>query len=508
MASTAQYPSGEPVRTILIIGGGAAGWMTAGVLARCLPAQLYSISLVEPAQRLGGLATLDAGEATLPPIAAVHQLLGLDDAALLGGADATYSLGSAVSGFAPPAGPYFRTFGRFGANIEGVAFHNLLERMRRKGMTANLEEYSIAAVAARLGRFAPSAAGKDPLAAAYDHGWHLDAADHRALLREAAQRAGVARVAGEVADVVLRGADGFVEAVLLADGRRLEADLFIDCTPEATLIEGALGSGWEDWRHWLPCDRAIAARVDRAGDPPPYWQAEAQAAGWRWRIPLGGSDGHGLVYASGFCSDDEAEAALRASLGSGAGTLRRARFASGRRRSMWIRNCVAIGEAACVLDPLEPTALQIAQDGIGTLLDLMPRKACNASEADEFNRLMAETVERMRDFLILRYKANARAEPFWAERRAMAVPDLLAHKMRVFEATGRVLEWDEETFFEADWVAVYFGQGMRPRTYDALADTLDAKLVREQMTGMRNRILAAAEALPTHRAFIEAQLGG
>jgi len=508
MASNAQNPSGEPVRSILIVGGGTAGWMTAGVLARCLPAQLYRIGLVETAERRGGLAALDAGEATLPPITAVNQLFGLDDAALLRGADATYSLGSSVTGFARPGTSYFRTFGRFGANIQGVAFHNLLERMRRKGMTASLEDYSIAAVAARLGRFAPPAAGDDPLLTAYDHGWHWDAADYRALLRAAAQHAGVARVAGEVADVALRGADGFVEAVVLADGRRLEADLFIDCTPEARLIEGALGSGWEDWRHLLPCDRAVAARCDRAGDPPPYWQAEAQAAGWRWRIPLGESDGCGLVYASGFCSDDEAEAALRASLGSGAGTLQRARFASGRRRNMWIRNCVAIGDAACVLDPLEPTALQIVQDGIGTLLNLMPRKACDAGETDEFNRLMGETVERMRDFLILRYKANARAEPFWAERRAAAVPDLLEHKMRVFEASGRVLEWDEETFFEADWVAVYFGQEMRPRHYDAFADTIDAKLLRERMAEMRRSILAAAESLPTHRAFIEAQLRG
>ncbi len=381
--------------------------------------------------------------------------------------------------------------------------------MRRKGLAATLEDHSLAVVAARLGRFAPPATDLDSILSTYDHAWHWDGAAYRRLLRVAAERAGVTRIEGEVADVARRGSDGFIEAVVLADGRRLEADLFLDCTPEGALIEGVLQSGWEDWRRWLPCDRVVALRCERAGDPPPHWQAQAHASGWRWRIPMLGSDGVGHVYASGFSSDDTAEAELRAALGGARSTpAKLASFASGRRRKMWIANCVAIGASACVLDPIEPTALQIIQEGLGNLLGLLPYRNRADGEVDEFNRLMSETVERMRDFLILHYKANAHAEPFWTERRAAPVPELLAHKLRLFEASGRVIEWDEESFFEADWVAVYFGQGVVPRHYDALADVPDAKLVRDRMAEMRKAIQAAAEAMPTHRAAIEAGLRG
>lgn len=488
-----------PIRSILIVGGGAAGWMTAAVLARTLPPQLYRIGLVDSPDGPSGLAALDTAQASLPPLASLHQFLGIPDDLLLRGVDATYSLGASLAGFSRPGASYWRTFGRFGSAMEGIAFHNLWDRARRKGLTAPLADHSLAAVAAGLGRFAPPVMDGDPLLSSYDHGWHLDGLAYRKLLRLVGERAGVVRIEGDVGEVALRGADGFIEAVVLRDGQRFEADLFIDCTADGRLIEGALGSGWEDWSEWLPCDRIVAARSAREGDPPPCWQAQAHAAGWDWRIPLGKGDGVGRVYASSVISDDEAAAGLD-------GTL--ARFTSGRRRAMWVRNCIAMGEAACVLDPLVPTALQIVQDGIAHFLTLIPRLACDGGEADEYNRLMSETVERMRDFVILHYKANTRTEPFWAERRAMAVPDLLAHKMRLFEASGRVIEWDEESFFEADWVGVYFGQEVRPRHYDALADVPDGKAIRARMAEMRARIQAAALAMPTHRAFIDAQLSG
>ncbi len=497
----------EPVRDILIVGGGAAGWMTAAVLARTLPPQRYRIGLIDTPPPPGGIEQLDAGEASLPPIAAVHELLGVGDEVLLRGTDATYSLGARFEDFARPGTAYFRAFGTFGTAIEGVAFHNLFERMRRKGLAATLEEHSLAVVAAKLDRFAPPSADPDSLLSSYDHAWHWDGASYRRMLRAAAEHARVSRIEGAVGEVVLRGTDGFVEAVRLDDGRRLAADLFIDCTPDGLLIEGRLESGWEDWRHWLPCDRILATRCERAGDPPPYWQAQAHGAGWRWRIPMLGSDGVGQVYSSAFAGDDEAEAGLRAAIGGArANPPRVARFASGRRKRMWIANCVAIGAAACVLDPLEPTALQLVQDAIGALLSLMPRKACDAGEAEDFNRLMSDTADRMRDYLILRYHANARAEPFWTERRAAAVPDPLAYKLRLFEANGRVIEWDEESFFEADWVAAYLGQEVRPRHYDALADVPDAKLIRDRMTKIRKAIQAAVQTMPTHRAYIELRL--
>jgi tryptophan halogenase len=492
----------DAIRTILVVGGGTAGLIAAAVLARSLPPQLCSVALLDSPVAAGGLEGLNGGVATLSPIAAVHEQIGIAEVDLLRHADATFSLGASFADFGKTGSSYFRTFGRYGAAENGVAFHNLWEMLRRKGLGAALEEHSLAAVMARLGRFMPSSGAPNTLSSSYDHGLHLDGAAYRAVLQVAAREAGVARIEGALGGVEMR-ADGMIAAVTLADGRRIVADLYLDCTGDGALIDRLEPGDWEDWSHWLPCDRVLAGRSARAGDPPPVWQARAHGAGWGWHIPLQSGDGRGHVYASAYQSDEQAEAAL-----GGVSGLTRARFASGRRRRPWRGNVIAIGASACVIDPLEPTAIQIVQDGIGTLLSLLPRKGCDAGEADEFNRLMGETADRMRDFVILHYRATARGEPFWEARRATALPDRLEHKLRLFEASGRVIEWDEETFFDADWVAVYLGQGVRPRGYDPLADAIEPKALRARMADMRKLIVEAAGDMPTHRAFIDAQLRG
>jgi tryptophan halogenase len=329
------------------------------------------------------------------------------------------------------------------------------------------------------------------------------------LLRSVAERAGVQRIEGELADATLHPESGLIEAVELRGGERVAGDLFFDCTgADAKLIGGALGSDFEDWSNWLACDSVVAVRATVSGDPLPYRRIEAETAGWRWRIPLRTGGGFGHVYSSGHLSDEEAEVRLLEDLdGTMAGEPRRLRFRSGRRSRMWERNCIAIGPAACVLDPIEPTAIQIVLEGLRIFLNLMPDKSFAAGEAEEYNRLMSETVERMRDFVILHYKATGRDDSlFWAQAAAMEVPELLAHKLRLFEARGFIQLLDEETFVQPDWAAVYFGQEMPPRAYDALAEVEDARQTSERLRAMRAAIRAAAEAMPDHRRFIEAGL--
>lgn len=194
--------------------------------------------------------------------------------------------------------------------------------------------------------------------------------------------------------------------------------------------------------------------------------------------------------------DDEAASGLPAN-------ARAIALASGRRSLFWHRNCVAIGGAACIIDPLEPSALQTIQRGVAQFLSLMPFRDGDAGGADEYNRIMIETVERMRDLVILHYKANAREGAFWAACRDMKVPDILAEKMRLFEAKARVLALDEEMFQDSDWVAAYLGQGIAPRSYDALADMADKALVRDRLAAMRKAMRHAAEALPRYEIFLD-----
>jgi tryptophan halogenase len=476
------------LRDILIVGGTIAGWLTAAILARSLPAARYRIRLLEAGAPVPELETLGGGLASLPSLRAAHALLGLPEAEVVRQARAGFSLGADYAGWPRPGGHYFRPFGATGAALDGVAFHNLWQRMRKASAVGALEDYALSATAAKLGRFAPPVADPASVLSTLDYGYHLDGEAYRQLLRAAALQHGAVRVEGVPDEVRLRGTDGWIEAVVPDDGGEpLVADFFIDCTgARACLLGEALGVPFEDWTQWLPCDRAVAAPEGEGGAPFPYLRVEADAWGWQWRMPLRG----GLVRLRAFSSAHEQAHGAFA-------------FASGRRARFWERNCVAIGASACLIDPLEPTALQAVQRGIAQWLALMPFKDDEAGEADEYNRVMIETVERMRDLVILHYKANQRDEPFWQACRAMSLPDVLAYKLRLFEAKSKILALDEEMFQDSDWATVYLGQGVEPRAWDVLADASDKALVRDRLAGMRKAINAAAEAMPSYATFLQ-----
>ncbi len=492
-----------PLRNILIVGGGLAGWMSAVALSKMLSPRLFKISIVDTAP--AGLEALDGGEAGLPAMAELHALLGVSEPEFLRGAGALFSLGAAFADWPRKGARAFRPFGDIGARLDGLAFHHYWLRLRSGGDKADLSDYALGAAAAQRGKFAPPVGDQRSVLSTLDYAYHWRGGAYRALLHARAERQGVTCIEGEVAAARLRGADGFIESVTLRDGRQLEAELFIDCTGDGELIEGALKTGFEDWRRWLPCDRAIAARRTSAEAPAPFRTATAGEAGWSWTIPLRGSVGHGHVYASAFTGDDEAGRTLHAVLGGAPDDApRAARFASGRRRRPWEKNCVAIGPAACVLDPLEATALQIMHKGLLTLAKLMPDRSWGGGEADEYNRIMIETMERLRDFTALRYLAGARADsPFWVACRAAAPPDSLAYKLELFAAIGRVYLQEEETFSESDWAAAWIGQEVFPRAYSPLADTPELEATRTSLQRMRAAIAAAADSMPAHGAFLQ-----
>lgn len=475
------------VREILIVGGTIAGWLTAAILARSLPAARYRIRLLESATPVPELETLGGGLASLPALRTAHALLGLPETEVVRQARAGFSLGADFAGWPKKSARYFRPFGATGAALDGVAFHNLWQRMRSASGAGALEDYALGAVAAKLGRFAPPAADPASVLSTLDYGYHLEGEAYRSLLRAAALQLGAVRVEGEPGEIRLRSADGWIEAVTPAQGGEpLAADFFIDCTgTKASLLGEALGVPFEDWTRWLPCDRAVAAREEGA-EPFPCLRVDAEAAGWQWRMPLRDGVARLRVFSS---AHDEAEGAFA--------------FTSGRRARFWERNCVAIGASACLIDPLEPASLQIVQRGISQLLALMPFKDDEAGEADEYNRVMTETVERMRDLVILHYKANRRDEPFWQSCREMAVPDVLAYKIRLFEAKSKILALDEEMFRDEDWAVVYLGQGIQPRAWDVLADAPDKALVRDRLAGIRKAIGVAAEAMPNYADFLK-----
>jgi len=496
-----------PLQHIVIVGGGTAGWMTAAALADAL-GQGCEVVLVESEQ----IGIVGVGEATIPPIKLFNQRLGLDEGEFLRETGGTFKLGIEFVDWTRRGHRYFHPFGTFGAEFDVVALHHWWLKARRHGEADELGAYSMAWAAARRGRFDRPLAERRRVQSTFDYAYHFDAQRYGQYLRGKAEARGARRVEGRVVDVALDGERGRVESVRLEDGRVIEGDLFIDCSGfRGLLIEQALQTGYEDWTHWLPCDRAVA--VPCAHGPEglsPYTRSTARRAGWQWRIPLQHRVGNGHVYCSGFMSDDEATALLMQNLeGEALAEPRPLRFTTGRRRRFWNRNVVAVGLAAGFMEPLESTSIHLIQTAINRLLALLPERDSMELSAREFNRLTATEYERIRDFLILHYHANERDDgDFWQSCARMPIPEELGYKIAHFRAFGRIVAAPLELFQNPSWLAVMVGQLGEPERYDPMADQRPQVPYRRNLESLRRVTAEAAEAMPRHAEFIAGLCGG
>ena len=493
------------VRSVAIVGGGTAGWMAAAILARRLGNRFGAIRVIESPE----IGTIGVGEATIPPIRLFNTALGIDEGEFLRRTRGTIKLGIEFRDWSRRGHEYFHPFGVHGTSLQQVALHQDWHRLQRAGGGGSFEDYSLNTVAARLGRIPPCGSGDGPLASVCAYAFHFDAGLYADYLREYAQSRGVLRVERKVVNVELRGEDGFIRALHLDDGQQIEADLFIDASGfRGLLIEQALHTGYEDWTHWLPCDRAVAVPCESAGELTPFTRSTARTAGWQWRIPLQHRIGNGYVYCSRHVSDDEAAATLLANLdGKALAEPRFLRFTTGRRKKFWHKNCIALGLAGGFLEPLESTSIHLIQKALTHLLNLFPDRAFAPAIADEFNRLASEEYERIRDFIILHYKATTREDaPLWSQCRYMDIPDTLAYKLRQFRNSGRVVKYSGDLFAAPSWIAVLMGQDIWPEHHDPLVEQRDTADVEANLRKVRAAIASAAEAAPRHEEYIASRI--
>ncbi len=497
--------AGRGPRRIVVAGGGSAGWMVAATLANSLRGGCR-IELVESDE----IGTVGVGEATIPPIKLFLQQLGLDEPTVMRAIGATAKLGIQFVDWGHEGERYFHPFGVFGVGFDQAPFHQWWLRERLAGEGAPLGDYSMAAALAARGRFEHPSREPRQVQSTFDYAYHLDAGLFAAFLRQYAEARGVVRTEGRIVDVELDGDGGQVAALRLDGDRRVAGDFFIDCTGFASLLLGrALGVGFEDWSHWLPCARAVAAACDASGPRAPYTRSPARAAGWQWRIPLQHRIGNGLVFASAHMGEDAARDALLATLeGPPLAEPRVLRFTTGRRRAFWQGNCLALGLAAGFMEPLESTSLHLVQSGIARFLALFPDRAGDAPAAAEYNRLTGEEYERIRDFLILHYHLNTRvAGELWRHCRDMTLPDALAYRLEQFRFGGRLVSPGTELFQNASWLAVLVGQGAVPRHWSPLLEERAGVPAADRLRSLRTAIAAVADAAPAHQAWLDTIAG-
>lgn len=489
----------ERLDKIVIVGGGTAGWMAAAGLARNLRNGHTRIQLVESDE----IGTVGVGEATIPPIRNFLSMLQIDENDFVQKTQATFKLGIEFVDWYQPGHRYMHPFGRFGADIDGLPFHQYFLRSRSLGKTHGIEDFSLTTAAAKQGRFAASGGQGFP-PNHWTYAYHFDASLVAKYLRDYAEARGVQRIEGKVVDVSL-DKDGAIDTISLENGSIIDGDFFIDCTGFRSLLLGeALDVPFKDWSHYLPCNRAVAVQSENVEAPIPYTRSTAKSAGWQWRIPLQHRTGNGYVYCSEHLSDDEASATLLGSLdGEPLSDPRLIRFNTGRRDVVWKKNCLALGLSAGFLEPLESTAIHLIQISVAWLLALLPDKSFNAVEIDEYNRLVTGVYDQTRDFLLLHYKATERDDSdFWRRCRSMEIPASLARRMDLFRANGRCLIGGDELFALTSWLAVMMGQGVTPEGYNELASSLKDEELLAMMEQMRGRIAQTSQSLPTHEQYI------
>lgn len=489
---------------ILIVGGGTSGWMCAAAMAARLDPARVRVRLIESEE----IGTVGVGEATLPQMKDFNDFVGIGEVEFMRATQATFKLGIEFVDWGRKGERYVHPFGTFGKPIGDAEFFQYWARANQAGVAAPLSDYCLPIVAAEADRFTLPQPGRADGGNAFSYAYHIDAFLYARFLRGWSEARGLQRIEGRIVDVARHGENGGVASVTLASGEVIAADLFIDCSGFRALLIGAtLGSAFESWAHWLPCDRAVAVPSDRSNDLHPYTRLTAREAGWQWRIPLQHRTGNGYVFSSKYISEERATETLLTNLdGVAQATPRVLRFEAGKRQTSWKHNVVAIGLAGGFLEPLESTSIYLVQMGIAFLLTLIPDgPVIDPALSEEFNRQIDVEYSRIRDFLVLHYHANQRGPDegdLWRHCREMALPDTLQAKIDRFRHRGHVLAYRDGLFGPPSWQAVFVGQNIVPEGYDRLASRMPDAMLEERMATLHTEIAETVDAMPSHAAFV------
>ena len=478
------------IASIVVAGDGIVGLSAAAAFALALPSARITILATgaDPA------ALADRLSSSLPPIGRFHAAVGLNEHELVRDGVATHLLGTRFDGWSASGESWFHCFGSYGARAGTVDFHRIWARARKAGSALPYHRYAAAAALAEAGKFVhPDQNPQSPLAT-YLYALRLDPERYRARMAEQCRSPRIDRIEGTPGGVDRRE-DGGIAALHLADGRRIEADLFVDGAGPSSPLLSMLDDRFEDWSDSLPCDRLLLA-TEKAGGLSSCDLAVADETGWHWSAQLPEGTLTGRAYASALtaptCEEDAETVKLR----------------PGRRPDAWVRNVLAIGDAAIAVDPLQGTNLHLAQSAILRALELLPGRDCHPLELREYNRRTAQETDRVRDFLALHYLRSGRSEgEFWQAAACGAVPDSLDRTLEQFERRGRLPFYEEETYDRHSWSAVLLGMGVLPRGTDAAAAGVDFAEAEAAMQRLAETVSALPGRLPAYRDYLARMRG-
>lgn len=482
------------IQKVVVAGGGTAGWMAAASLAKLLGKTL-DITLIESDE----IPTVGVGEATIPTLLTLHNLLGINEQEFMAEVNGTFKLGISFESWRDLNRDYIHSFGFTGKDCWAAGFQHFWLKGQRLGIAKEFGDYCGELVAAQQDKFA--IVPKNMLNYAY----HIDAGLYAKFLRKLAETHGAKRVEGRIVEVGQNSETGFIEKLTLASGKEVEGDLFIDCSGfRGLMIEQTLHSGYDDWSHWLPMNSAVAVQTETVSEPVPYTRSIARDAGWQWRIPLQSRMGNGLVFCNRYISDDEATQTLLDNIeGETLNEPRVIKFQTGMRRKHWNKNCIAMGLSSGFIEPLESTSIHLIQRSVTRLMQMFPYDGIREPDVNEFNSQMEFEILNIRDFIVLHYHVTDRTDtPFWRFCRSMNIPESLKHRIELFKQTGRVFQVPTELFGENSWTQVMLGQGLMPEQYHPIVNMMSDEELDNFLKGIDQTVTNLVGQLPKHLDFI------
>ena len=487
------------VETITVVGRDVALWLTALGLQRAYGSVGVTIKAVELPTLLQPVDVLS----TLPTTYGLHGLLGIAENNVFRFAQASYALGQRFAGWSGSRPAFMHAYDSTGTNFGHVDFVHYWQKAERAGMNVPFENFSIGAVAAAQGRIADLRDSATPFSKAMQ-GFNLDALSYVHLLKAYALKCGISHSQGFLQQVGV--SDGRISDITLSDGTTHTGDLFVDATGQEAAVIGKLDTDeYESWADLFPCNRMMVLAGAPLSPLPSYSQIQAFRGGWLSMFPLQGRTGMVAVYSDDELSDDDMmeSAPVLASLPV-AGDAVTSALRPGLRRQPWIGNCVAVGEAAVTLEPLDAVSLHPLHTGLSLLVDHFPPVADAMPEAQLYNRKFVHHMENIRDFQLAHYRLNKRFdEPLWDRARDMAVPDTLAYKLSTFKATGRVPLYEDETFETENWTAMMIGHGHLLDAYHPLVDSVPDGELMQRFQAMLKFIAEEVSEMTSLSAHME-----